>query len=299
MYNQPPSTPSPVVTTPHADEVLTLADGRHLAWAEWGDPRGSPLVFLHPCPGSRLLCPDPAATEEAGVRLITVDRPGYGRSDPVAEPTLTSFAHDLERLLDHLWLGQVRVVGWSSGGQYAAACAAVLADRVSGVALVATPAPDSEVHWLTGPFREVAELVNADSDQALAAAAALGASFAAAPEQLGDAWVSPFDVATRVQPEVGRSLSTMWKEAFRGGAEGLAADVVAGSRPWGFIVARVHAPATLVYGADDSVIGPAHGRWWARTLPRAELNIRPASGHLVPFLAWSDILQAVSGSRPT
>ena len=69
---------------PLADEVLRLADGRQLAWAEWGDPRGSPVVFLHPSPGSRMLCPDVHATARAGVRLITVDRPGYGGSDPVA-----------------------------------------------------------------------------------------------------------------------------------------------------------------------------------------------------------------------
>ena len=47
------------MTTPIADEVVRLADGRLLAWAEWGDPRGSPVVFLHCSPGSRILCPDP------------------------------------------------------------------------------------------------------------------------------------------------------------------------------------------------------------------------------------------------
>jgi pimeloyl-ACP methyl ester carboxylesterase len=284
------------VTTPFADEVLTLADGRRLAWAEWGDPRGRPLVFLHPCPGSRLLCPDPAATADAGVRLITVDRPGYGRSDPVAEPTLTSFAHDLERLLDHLWLGEIRVAGWSCGGHYAAACAAVLADRVSDVALVATPAPDNQLRWLTPAFRVVAELMNDDFDQGLAAATALGASLAAAPERVGDAWAGLFDGPAPVEPQVQRSLSTMWAEAFRAGAEGLAADVAAGSQPWGFTADRVQARVALFYSAEDSLIGPAHGRWWAQALPRAELSLRPASAHLGLFVAWTDILQALSAS---
>ncbi len=145
------------MTYPYADEVLALADGRRLAWAEWGDPRGSPVVFLHPCPGSRMLCPDPALTTAAGVRLITVDRPGYGRSDPVAVPTLGGFAHDLERLLDHLWLGQIRLVGWACGGQYAAAGAAVLAERVSGLVLAATPVPGDRFRWLTPPVRNVAD----------------------------------------------------------------------------------------------------------------------------------------------
>jgi pimeloyl-ACP methyl ester carboxylesterase len=281
------------VTTPYADEVLALADGRLLAWAEWGDPRGSPLVFLHPCPGSRILCPDPAATRAAGVRLITVDRPGYGGSDPVAEPTLAGFAHDLERLLDHLWLGEIRMVGWSCGGQYAAACAALLAERVSAVALLATPAPDSQLRWLTPPMREVAELANTDPDRALAAAEALGA-LAVAPERAGAGWVSPVDPFTGVEPEVRQALSAMWGEAFRSGARGLAADMVAGSRPWGFPTSQLRARTALFYGEDDPVIDPKHGRWWAAVLPGAELVIRSGSGHLVPFVAWADILRTVA-----
>ncbi len=287
------------MTGPHADEVLTLADGRLLAWAEWGDPRGSPLVFLHPSPGSRLLCPDPAATMAAGVRLITVDRPGYGRSDPVAEPTLAGFAHDVERLLDHLWVGQVGVVGWSSGGQYAAACAAVLAERVTAVALVATPAPDTRLRWLSPPFREVAELAKDDPRRALASAEELAAPLAAVPQQakdgsVGPLDVSPFDLATGAHPEEKRALAVMWGEAFRAGARGLAADVVAGSRPWGFAMSRIPAPVALFYDEDDPVIDLAHGWWWAGTLPRAELIVCPGRLHPVPFGAWGDILRAVA-----
>jgi pimeloyl-ACP methyl ester carboxylesterase len=245
--------------SPHADEVLMLADGRRLAWAEWGDPRGVPLVFFHPWPGSRMLCPDPAATMAAGVRLITVDRPGYGRSDPVADPTLAGFARDLERLLDHLWVGEIPLVGWSGGGQYAAASAALLAERVRAVALVATPAPDSQLHWLTPDLREVAELAT-----------------------------------TRLPPGAKQGLTDMWNEALRTGAGGLAADVEAGSRPWGFAPSEVRARTALFYGQNDPVIHPGHGRWWVGALPRAELTILPGSDHFLPFDAWADILRAVA-----
>jgi pimeloyl-ACP methyl ester carboxylesterase len=282
------------VTTPIADEVVRLADGRLLAWAEWGDPRGSPVVFLHSTPGSRLLCPDPGATTAAGVRLITIDRPGYGRSEPAADPTLIGFAEDVRRLIDHLWLGQVPMVGWSGGGQYAAACAAVLGERVKALALLATPAPDHEVPWLSGPLRDLAELANTDPQRALHAAAEAGAPLAAAPEQAGDSWKSAADRAIRARRDVEDALRTMWREAFWAGACGLAADVVAGSRPWGFACADLKAPAALFYGADDSAIGPEHGHWWARTLPRGDLDLVPDCGHLVPFVAWADILAAVT-----
>jgi hypothetical protein len=61
---------------PRADATIMLADGRILAYCEWGDPTGLPVLLMHGAPGSRLLCPDEDATAAAGVRLLTVDRPG-------------------------------------------------------------------------------------------------------------------------------------------------------------------------------------------------------------------------------
>lgn len=68
--------------TPTRDESIRLPDGRALAYAEWGDPDGRPVFFLHGMPGSRLLMPDPNAAAEEHVRVITADRPGMGRSNP-------------------------------------------------------------------------------------------------------------------------------------------------------------------------------------------------------------------------
>jgi pimeloyl-ACP methyl ester carboxylesterase len=282
------------LTTPIADEVMRLADGRLLAWAEWGDPRGSPVVFLHGSPGSRILCPCPEVTAAAGVRLITIDRPGYGRSEPVADPTLIGFAEDVRRLIDHLWLGRVPIVGWSGGGQYAAACAAVLGERVSALALLATPAPGRELPGLSGRFPDVAELARTDPERALRAATQAGAALAASPEDAGDSWQSAADRAIRSQGGTEDALRDMWREAFRAGAHGVAADVVAGSRPWGFACSDLQTPVALFYGEDDAAVGPEHGHWWVDTLPRGDLGFVPGCGDLVPFVAWDDILKVVT-----
>jgi pimeloyl-ACP methyl ester carboxylesterase len=225
-----------------------------------------------------------------------VDRPGYGRSDPVAEPTLAGFAHDVERLLDHLWMGQIGVVGWSCGGQYAVACAALLAERVSHVALVATPAPDKVLQWLPPPFRHVAELASHDPQRALAAAGEVVSSLAVGAGRTAAGWITSLDTALGLDRQAEQALTAMWTEAFRAGAAGLAADMVAASRDWGFSSSRVRARTALFYGEDDPVIDPAHARWWAEALPLAELRIGPGSGQSVPFLAWADILRAVAAS---
>jgi pimeloyl-ACP methyl ester carboxylesterase len=50
------------------DRETALAGGGSVAWREWGDANGDPVVFLHGTPGSRLFSPD----TETSVRLITI-----------------------------------------------------------------------------------------------------------------------------------------------------------------------------------------------------------------------------------
>ena len=120
---------------PRADATITLADGRTLAYCEWGNPTGSPVMLVHGGPGSRLLCPDEDATAVAGVRLLTVDRPGYGGSGPRPDPTLLGWADDVQALADRLGLDRFAMVGWSAGGGYALACAVRMPGRISAVGL--------------------------------------------------------------------------------------------------------------------------------------------------------------------
>jgi pimeloyl-ACP methyl ester carboxylesterase len=62
--------------------TLELADGRALGYAEYGDPKGEPLFHFHGHPGSRLEAQlAHADAEREGVRIIAIDRPGYGLSD--------------------------------------------------------------------------------------------------------------------------------------------------------------------------------------------------------------------------
>ena len=126
---------------PLADATITLADGRTLAYCEWGNPTGSPVLLAHGGPGSRLLCPDEDATAAAGVRLLTVDRPGYGGSGPRPDPSLLGWADDVQVLADRLGLERFAVVGWSAGGGYALACAARMPERISAVGLACCEGP--------------------------------------------------------------------------------------------------------------------------------------------------------------
>jgi len=87
---------------------------------------GSSHITWLPKPGQadlKSLCP--------GVRLVILDRPGYGNSDnPPLGYSYSQWADDLAQLADSLNMPRFCVVGHSSGGPYALAAAAVLKDRV-------------------------------------------------------------------------------------------------------------------------------------------------------------------------
>src|SRR5439155_19171014 len=112
-----------------ADTSIRLSDGRRLAYAEWGVSDGFPVFYFHGTPHSRLWCPDEAATRSANVRLIAPDRPGIGLSDVKAARSYGDYPSDVVSLADALGIERFAVVGWSSGGADAGACAALLAER--------------------------------------------------------------------------------------------------------------------------------------------------------------------------
>src|SRR6478735_8210825 len=132
--------------TPLVDDDIVLDDGRKLRYAEWGDPSGRPMFLFHGAPGSRVFVPNPAVTAEAGVRMVTVDRPGYGGSDPLPGRQILDWPRDVVALAEALGLDRFDVAAHSAGGPYALACGHELMDRVGHVVLISCVAPQEALH---------------------------------------------------------------------------------------------------------------------------------------------------------
>jgi pimeloyl-ACP methyl ester carboxylesterase len=279
----------------------TLPSGRKLAWSEWGVPDGRPVLLMHRTPGSRLFDPDATATAAAGVRLLTLDRPGYGRTDPVHAPTRAAIAADVAAFVAALGLDDLALVGWSAGGQFALAAAPLLGARMRSLTLLATPAPDDAVPWWPDEVRPIVPLARRDP---AAAAAALREPFAAFvdPEAAATADPSEADALVRSRPGVLPALVEMMREAVRQGTAGAVSDAVAGMDAMDAAELPLAAggadagsadgvPVRLWYGEEDP-IDPRHGHWYAGRLPGAELRLLPGAGHLLPITHWAQILRA-------
>jgi pimeloyl-ACP methyl ester carboxylesterase len=283
---------------PRIDRTVSAPDGRRIGVAEFGSPDGPVVVLLHRSPGSRLLDPDPTATSAAGVRLVCVDRPGYGATDPVAAPSRAAAADDLEAVVAALELDDVALVGWSGGGQFAVEAAARPGVRARSLTLLATPAPYHEVPWPIPP--ELVALCDAVPDDPAAGLEAIRAAlgwFADAPAAaaLGDP--SPADAAARERPGVADALVAMTVEAARQGAEGMAFDIVAGSLRDPFSFDAVDVPVDLFGGDADLNVGLEHLDWWEQRLSGARRHVLADTGHLLAVTHWAEILDGTQPRR--
>jgi len=121
---------------------ICLPDGRLLAYAQHGDLNGKPVFFFHGTPSSRFLRhPDDVLTSSLGIRLITIDRPGFGLSDSYPNRKLLDWPDDVAAVADVLGIERFAISGLSGGGPYAAACAYKIPHRVTMAGIICGVGP--------------------------------------------------------------------------------------------------------------------------------------------------------------
>ena len=110
---------------PGFEGSVVLADGRVLEYWEGGDPAGPGMIFHPGTPATRVFGRwGHDAAVAAGVRLVSVNRPGYGGSTMITgEPSLLAVGRDTASLAAHLDLDQYAVFGSSGGAPFAVATA--------------------------------------------------------------------------------------------------------------------------------------------------------------------------------
>jgi pimeloyl-ACP methyl ester carboxylesterase len=122
-------------------------------------------VFFHGTPGSRLLCPDLNATERAGVRFISFDRPGYGRSERLSSQLrCADVVADVVEILDRFGIDRAAMVGWSGGGKFALAFGALAPDRVTAVAALCSPSAPADSRDVSLDVLRIFEVVRLDPE---------------------------------------------------------------------------------------------------------------------------------------
>jgi pimeloyl-ACP methyl ester carboxylesterase len=281
------------------DRVIRLADGRLLGYCEYGDPLGRPLLFFHGLPGSRLEGDlFDAAAAERGVRVIAVDRPGFGLSDFQPGRTLLHWKDDIAELTSALALEHFAVAGLSGGGPYAAVCAWGLPQRVTGAGLVSGAGPfDRDENWagMSGTNRGLFRL--ARSAPFLVGAPMKMMSFFVGrfPDRAAQLMAKSLPAADRavLERRGTEELIRDSREAFRSGERGAIYETKLIVRPWEFDLREISVPVHLWQGLDDVNVPPAMGKYLAETIPGCQAHFIPDAGHFWALDHAGEILDAL------
>jgi pimeloyl-ACP methyl ester carboxylesterase len=289
----------------HDAPRTTTVGARTVAWTMYGDPAGTPYVHFHGAGGCRLEAAYLGAdARTAGLRLISIDRPGCGRTDPMPSRTLLSSVADLAAVLETEQVDRFAVSGLSAGAMYAWASADAYRDRVTRVVAISPPPnnapyPDvraalSKQFKLTGflATRVPGLLAAMQRKQSKAFDGPDGhAKFLKAMRK-----ISPDDATLLEDParfEEFRAISTEGRRQGNMGAE----EFALATRPWGFDPAAQQVPSTVVFGSTDPLT-PAI-RVWLTHAPRV-VGVEVPGGHLQTAMpsGRAAVIEALTSSAP-
>ena len=292
----------PAIERPKLEGNIAVDSERQLGFAEFGDPQGRAIFWLHGTPGARRQIPTEArvCAEQRGIRLIGIDRPGIGSSTPFQYANVGEFAYDLATMADVLGIGKMMVVGLSGGGPYTLGCAAALPDRVLAVGVLGgvapTVGPDAIGGGVMGFGTTVAPLIEVAGYPLRMVAAALIQLIrpVATPALYAYARISPeADRRLLVRPEFQAMFLDDLLNGSRKQLSAPFADVVVFARDWGFRLDEVKVPVRWWHGDQDHIVPFAHGEHVVSRLPDAELFPIPGESHLAGLGRAEEILQSM------
>jgi pimeloyl-ACP methyl ester carboxylesterase len=283
--------------SPRLDGSVAVHDDRRIGFAEFGSSNGPVVFSFHAGMSSRLDAAwADAAARSQGVRVIALDRPGIGRSGPQPDRRLLDWPNDVAAVADNLGIDRFAVVGWSSGGVYALACAAAIPERVSRVGVIASLAPIG-VRPMTGFDRGflvlarraplVVRSLSAVIVIALRIMMARGSVMRGAARVVGAA-------DGEVVAGLGPKALVPFREAFRSGSQGVIDDERIVIEPWGFALEDIESEVHLWQGDADRFAPPANARVQAERLPRGVLHPCPGEGHFLAYAHAAEILRTLT-----
>lgn len=227
--------------------------------------KGQPVVLIHgyPLDGASWE-KQTAALLQAGYRVITYDRRGFGRSDKPAEGyDYDTFAADLNAVLNTLDLHSVVLVGFSMGtGEVARYLSTYGSDRVDKAAFLGSLEPyllQADDNPEGVPQEVFDGLMAAATADRYAFFTEFFKNFYNSDDYLGTPRLSQevinagWNLASSASPIASLAAQPTWLTDFRGD------------------IPKIDVPALIVHGTADNILPiDATGRRFAKALPSAE-----------------------------
>jgi non-heme chloroperoxidase len=273
--------------------ALTTRPGRTSYYIDEGKPGWTPVVFIGGAGTSleAFQLTEFARTSRValGVRVISVERNGFGESTLDASLGYDDYNAEILAVLDHLGVERFAIMAISGGGAYAAKLAAEAGARVTSLHVAAAVASTLPGRVVPRACSLTLEELNAEN---VAFTHFPKVWWAVAPD-------SPVHTVPGWQAEAYLDAA---RSFFVGGQLG-APDALSHEQqlPCGpdAVVdpAEISAPAYLYWGETDTAVPPSVMEVWRAALGAkvTRATVYPGEGHTVQYRHWDQILADIAG----
>ena len=284
-----------------SEDLVRLENGAVIAFEQYGDASGVPVIFCHGWPSSRTMA---RLTDEAarglGIRIISPDRPGISGSSLQPNRKLSDWPQVVERLTNHLGIEKFRMLAISGGAPYAYATARAMPERVRAIAIIsgAVPIVDLVDHqgllrlyrWMLALYRSRPQLLRRLFCIARPILA-LRPPVRLRPLLLKMLMLRPCDAESLRDAAAFEAIFESQRRAWRGSAEGVMADAQIYAQPWGFSLEDVHVPVRLWHGTQERAFSVHLAEEVVKRLPNCKARLIDNAGHYsLPIRYMRDIL---------
>jgi pimeloyl-ACP methyl ester carboxylesterase len=284
------------------EKLIQLENEHVLAFEEYGDRKGVPVIFCHGWPSSRTMA---QLTDEAacdlGMRIISVDRPGIGGSSFQPERKLLDWPVAVRRLADELGIGEFRVLAISGGAPYAYATGWAMPERVRAMAIVSgaisiVDLADREglfplYRWMLSLYQTSPQLLRR-LFQCARPMLSVRPPVRLRPLILKLLMLQPCDAESLRDSAAFEAIFESQRRAWRGSPNGVMADAQIYAQPWGFPLEEVRVPVRLWHGNQDRAFSVRLAQQIAARLPNCKAHYIEGAGHYsLPIRHTREILQ--------
>jgi pimeloyl-ACP methyl ester carboxylesterase/DNA-binding CsgD family transcriptional regulator len=278
---------------------IRLPDGRALSYRDYGPRSGKPVVFVHGGYSSgRLPSRDLPALERLRLRIIAMDRPGFGGSDAAPAPSVEGFAADAAFVLDRLKPGPARLLAYAKGSLFGLALAKARPDLINRVYLCSFSDGERNATGTPGNRIQFAERI-LKRRPALAATLlrlfVLSRPHAAFVDHLRKLWSVSVPDRLAVEDEgVQNDLAEMLEEALSSGVDGPVGETIALGAAR-LDLSNLVQPVVAWHGADDPICPATRAREALGVAPDLRFIQMPDRGQLMFFQDLSVRLAEIAG----
>ncbi len=295
---------APFATTPSqahafAQPQATLI-GRHgqaIGYRQWGNPLGLPVLFIHGALfGIAERLEERQIASHLGLRVIAIERPGYGRSPlPASADPIEHTVQSTQDVLEHLQIRQCVVLAQDIGTVFAMHLAQRCPEQIRAV--VCGPA--------TPPMRDWAQTAHMPPGLRLHAWAAqrlpkltnllIDLGFRHVRQQGAHSLPqlvfkdSPFDFAVWNSAQNLPTTTGICGLIAAQRAEGFKQDMHLTNTDWSEVIPKITQPVLLLHGHHSQTVNAEAVAQLQASLPKGQIEWVDDAGHTLP-LSHADLL---------